>query len=232
LLKSFEFDLTWVEFLGYNSPRFAGMGTGGRRLYYSIVKLLAVLAFKLFVRLEVRGAENVPDTGAFVFASNHQSNLDPFLLGAATRRKLAYFAKAELFRYRIGAFLLRKLNAFPVRRGGRDRDAINRSIHCLESGLGLVFFPEGSRRHAPDGVARAKPGVAMVAARAGAPVVPAHIIGSERVLPPGKALPRPRKVVVTFGPPLDPPDVNGGGGRKEVYLQYTERVLQQIYDLK
>jgi len=219
--------------LGYNSPRFAGMGTGGRRLFYSIVKLLAVLAFKLFVRLEVRGAENVPVSGSFVFASNHQSNLDPFLLGAATRRKLAYFAKSELFRYRIGAFLLRKLNAFPVRRGGGDRDAISRSIQCLESGLGLVFFPEGSRRHAADGRARAKPGMAMVAARAGAPVVPSHINGSERVLPPGKVMPRPAKVVVTFGPPLDPPDVRGtGGGRKEVYLQYTERVLQQIYDLK
>jgi len=220
----------------YNSPRFAWKGSGGRRLFYSIVKLLAVLVFRLLVRLEVRGAENVPVTGAFVFASNHQSNLDPFLLGIATRRKLAYLAKAELFRIWPVAFLIRKLNAFPVRRGGNDRDAIQTSLHCLEIGLGLLFFPEGSRSHGPGDTAKAKPGLAMVAARAGAPVIPTRIIGSNRVLPPGKAFPRPGRVVISFGSPLAPPDVNdpelAGMGRKEVYLQFTREVLRQIYDLR
>lgn len=220
----------------YNSPRFAWKGSGGRRLFYSIVKLLAVLVFRLFVRLEVKGAENVPVEGAFVFASNHQSNLDPFLLGIATRRKLAYLAKAELFRIRPVAYLLRKLNAFPIRRGGNDRDAIHCSLHCLENGLGLLFFPEGSRSHGSGDTAKAKPGMAMVATRAGALVIPTRIIGSDLVLPPGKAFPRPGRVVVFFGPPLAPPDVNGpelaGMGRKEVYLQFTREVLRLIYDLR
>ncbi len=205
-------------------------------MFYSIVKLLAVLVFKLFVRLEVKGAENVPARGSFVFASNHQSNLDPFLLGLATRRKLAYFAKAELFRYRLGAFLLRKMNAFPVRRGGNDRDAIQHSLDILERGDGLVFFPEGSRFHGGGGKSKAKPGMAMVASRAGSPVIPTRIIGSDMLLPPGKAFPRPGRVVVAFGEPLPPPDVRGaepaGAGRKEVYLQFTHRVLQKIYDLR
>jgi 1-acyl-sn-glycerol-3-phosphate acyltransferase len=206
-------------------------------LFYSIVKRLAVLVFKLFVRLEVKGAENVPQKGSFVFASNHQSNLDPFLLGVATQRKLAYFAKAELFRYRLGAFLLRKVNAFPVRRGRNDRDAIQHSLHCLESGLGLVFFPEGSRFHGPEDRTKAKPGMAMVASRSGSPVVPARIIGSDRVLPPGATFPRPGRVKVVFGKPLSAPhargaDASGEGGRKEVYLQFTREVLQQIYDLR
>lgn len=203
-------------------------------MFYSICKQLVVLVFKLFVRLEVKGAGNVPEKGPFVFASNHQSNLDPFLLGAATRRKLAYFAKAELFRYKFGAFLLRNVNAFPVRRGRNDRDAIQHSLHCLESGLGLLFFPEGSRFHGPGDTAKAKSGMAMVASRAGSLVVPARIIGSDRVLPPGKSFPRPGRVTVIFGTPLDPPDVHGSeaGGRKEVYLQFTREVLQQIYDLR
>jgi len=222
--------------LGYNSPRFAGKGSGGRRLFYGIVKRLAILVFRLFVRLEVKGADNVPENGAFIFASNHLSNLDPFLLGTATRRKLAYFAKAELFRYRLGAFLLRKLNAFPVRRGANDRDAIQTALHCLGNGLGLVFFPEGSRFHSPDTPGRAKPGMAMVAARGSVPVVPARILGTDRVLPPGKILPRPGRVVIAFGKPLPPPETNGGEqgsqGRKEVYLQYTETVLRLIYDLQ
>lgn len=219
----------------YNSPRFAWKGSGGRRLFYSIGKLLVVLVFRLFVRLEVRGAENVPATGSFVFASNHQSNPDPFLLGVATRRKLAYFAKAELFRNRLVAFVLRKVNAVPVRRGANDRDAIQRSIHCLEMGLGLLFFPEGSRFHGPGDMAKAKPGMAMVATRAGAPVIPTRIIGSDHLLPPGKVFPRPGLVVVSFGAPLAPPDVNSpelaGQGRKEVYLQFTREVLRLIYDL-
>lgn len=205
-------------------------------MFYGIVKRLAILVFKLFVRLEVKGAGNVPEKGAFVFASNHLSNLDPFLLGIATRRKLAYFAKAELFRYRLGAFLLRKLNAFPVRRGGNDRDAIQTALRCLGSGLGLVFFPEGSRRHSPDEPGRAKPGMAMVAARGSVPVLPVRIVGTDRVLPPGTVLPRPGRVVITFGEPVPPPEVTvgeqGAQGRKEVYLQYTERVLRMIYGLR
>lgn len=205
-------------------------------MFYSIVKLLANLVFKLFVRLEVKGAENVPSRGCFVFASNHQSNLDPFLLGLATRRKLAYFAKAELFRYRLGAFLLRKMNAFPVRRGANDRDAIQHSLDILDQGDGLVFFPEGSRVYAGGGKTTAKPGMAMVASRAGSPVIPTRIIGSDQLLPPGKTFPRPGRVVVAFGEPMPPPDVRGsepeGRGRKEIYLQYTQGVLQKIYDLR
>ncbi len=205
-------------------------------MFYSIGKLLAVLVFKLFVRLEVKGAENVPAEGSFIFASNHQSNLDPFLLGVATRRDLAFFAKAELFRNRFGAFLLRKVNAFPVRRGANDRDAIQHALHFLKIGLGLVFFPEGSRSHGPDRKGKAKPGMAMVASRAGSPVIPSRIIGSDLVLPPGKTFPRPGRVKVIFGQPLAPPDFGGpepaGHGRKEVYLQFTNQVLQQIYDLR
>jgi 1-acyl-sn-glycerol-3-phosphate acyltransferase len=204
-------------------------------LFYAIIQPMAYLFFRLFSRLEVRGREHIPPEGPFVLAANHESNLDPFLLGASTRRQLAYFAKAELFENRVIGCILRSLNAFPVRRGRMDRTAIQMCLGRLEDGFGLVLFPEGTRRRSGKRNSEPKTGTAMIAARTGVPLVPARIIGSSSLLPPGKSLPRPGKVRVVFGPPIITPPGDEGEGegksKKEIYREFTSLVMRQIYDL-
>ena len=170
-------------------------------MLYAICKPLAVLIMKLLFRLEARGTEHVPAHGPLLIVSNHSSVLDPPLVGGMTPRRLTFLAKAELFRVPgIGAFL-RRLGAQPLRRDGADPSALRVAQRVLQDGGALLVFPEGTR--GDEGVLRpAKPGAALLAMQTGAQVVPVYVHGSGAALPRGRRLPRPVKVVVTFGAPL------------------------------
>jgi 1-acyl-sn-glycerol-3-phosphate acyltransferase len=147
--------------------RFFG-GLGGRGL----VRLLA--------RMEVSGSEHVPAVGSCILASNHESVVDAFLLGAATRRFVHYMAKRELFAVAPVAWAMRGFGAFPVERGGGDHGAISAAAALLSDGEVLGIFPQGtSKLHAPR---RWHRGAAKLALTTGAPLVPVRIRGSRRFL--------------------------------------------------
>jgi 1-acyl-sn-glycerol-3-phosphate acyltransferase len=132
--------------------------------------------------------------------ANHSSFLDPPLVGGASPRQLSFMAKAELFRVPLFGGLIRRLNARPVRREGADAGALRTALRILQEGGVLLMFPEGTR--GPEGTLREpKPGAAMLAVMSGARVVPVFIRGSGRAWPRGRRLPRPAKIVVTFGAP-------------------------------
>jgi 1-acyl-sn-glycerol-3-phosphate acyltransferase len=197
---------------------------------YAVLRSFAAALAHLLFRIEVRGAEHVPRTGPAMIVANHSSVLDPPVVGAGAPRPLHFMAKAELFSIPLFGRLLRAVNARPVRREGADARALREALRILESGHALLVFPEGTR--GPEGVLReGKAGAGMLALLSGAPVVPAYIEGTGRALPRGRAIPRPAKVRVTFGPPLAFAKVEGPH-RKERYLEASREMMAAIARLK
>src|SRR5206468_9029798 len=125
------------------------------------------------------------------------------LVAGMTRRRLRYMGKDSLWKYKVPGRLWTALGAFPVRRGAADREALRRCIEVIEGGEPLVLFPEGTCRSGPI-VEELFEGTSYVAARTGVPIVPVGIGGSEKALQKGKRMPRPVKVHLIVGPPIEP----------------------------
>ena len=177
-------------------------------LWYAFWRRLFFLICRAAFRLTVEGGEHEPAAGPLIVAGNHASMLDPPLIGMCLRRQGTYLAKGELFSVPILGAWLRSIGSFPVHRGTPDRRAIRRSLEILENGGVVVIFPEGTR--SLDGRLRdPEPGAAMIALRAGAPVLPAAVVNSHRILPKGARWPRFERVTVRFGPQLMVPKVEG-----------------------
>ncbi|MBQ4464777.1 MAG: 1-acyl-sn-glycerol-3-phosphate acyltransferase [Oscillospiraceae bacterium] len=142
-------------------------------MYYIVVAIVRV-AMHLWFDLKFEGRENIPKGRTFVYASNHRSNADPVLVTLAGKGRFSFMAKIELFRNRFFAWLIRSLGAFPVERGKGDTAAIDKAIDNVKNGVNLLIFPEGTRSR--DGrVGKGKTGVALIASKAHADVVPVGI---------------------------------------------------------
>lgn len=163
---------------------------------YLFVRAILVPAFRVFLRLEGIGGEELPQRGPLLLACNHRSFLDPFVIGALMKRPIYYVAKRELFEGRWRAWLLGGLGAFPIDRGRGDGEAMATAREILKRGDCVLIFPEGTRvRSGTLGAPRR--GVGRLALETGAEVVPVAVIGTEQVRR-GWRL-RPRKVRVRFG---------------------------------
>jgi 1-acyl-sn-glycerol-3-phosphate acyltransferase len=197
---------------------------------YRILKPLAVALMRLYFRLEVDGREHVPRAGPVLLVSNHLSVLDPPLIGGASPRELFFLAKEELFRVPVFGGFIRALNARPVKRDGPDSRALKTALRLLEEGRALLVFPEGTRS-VEGRLGEGKPGAGMLAVMSEAPVLPVHISGTGRALPPGSAAPRPAKVRVRFGPPLHF-KAEADDQRKERYREATREMMRAIAQLQ
>jgi cytidylate kinase len=197
---------------------------------YAWLKPLAVALFRGYWRLEARGRERVPTRGPLILVSNHSSVIDPPLIGAAAPRRLTFLAKAELFRIPVFGPFIRALGAHPLRREGSDPSALRTALRLVGEGQALLVFPEGTR--GPEGVLRAaKSGAGMLAVSSGAPVVPVWISGTGRAWPRGARLPRPAKVVVSFGEPLRFERAQGAG-KKARYEAASRAMMAAIARLR
>lgn len=203
-----------------------------RPLYFSLRAVLRGLA-RAYWRVEVDGAERVPSQGPVIIAPVHRSFMDFVVAAQATKRKLYYMAKDDLWRSeRFGRFL-EAIGAFPVDREGTDRLALARAQSVLEHGDALVLFPEGTRREGQV-VEDLHEGAAFLAARTGAPIVPVGIGGTADAMPKGSKMVRPVKVHVVVGEPLPAPPRSelGRVPRSQVHA-LTEQLraeLQRVYD--
>ena len=201
---------------------------------YGIVRSLIWLVAKLLWRISFEGLENVPRTGPFVLAPVHRSFVDFGLVSAVTRRRMGYMGKESLWKSKAFGAFITMLGAYPVNRGAPDREALRRTLNILEKGEPLVLFPEGTRRAGPV-IEHLHEGAAFVASRAGVPLVPVGIGGSEQALPKGKRLPRPVKIHVIVGQPILPPPIAEGARHpsrravKELTVQ-LQAVLQDLFD--
>jgi 1-acyl-sn-glycerol-3-phosphate acyltransferase len=147
------------------------------RVSYRLVSLMAYLAFKLFFRLKTVGLENVPRRGRLIIAANHQSYLDPPLIGATMPREIHFMAKASLFRKPLLGPLIRHLNSIPVTRSGQDMASLRIAARVLEEGGALLIFPEGTRSRSGQFL-KATGGLGFLARQSGAAVLPIYIHGT------------------------------------------------------
>ena len=201
-------------------------------ILYQLVRSLIAVVSRAYWRLTIEGRENVPATGAFVLAPVHRSFIDFALVSGITRRRMRYMGKDSLWKVSLFGRFISALGAFPVRRGAADREALRRSIEVAERGEPLVLFPEGTRRFGPT-IEHLFDGAAYVATRAGVPVVPVGIGGSERAMQKGKKLPRPVKIHIVVGKPLHPPVNPGGRASRRAVHELTEQLhveLQRLFD--
>ena len=180
---------------------------------------------KAIFRLRSRGLENLPG-GGYVLAANHNSNFDPWVLGLPLypRRFLRFMGKSELFFTPLKQVIV-ACGAFPVRRGERDLEAIETAIELCRAGHIVVMFPEGTRR--TKGLrkkyeARGHSGAARIALEAGVPLVPAGIVGTDR-------LGRLAQLRVRYGPPIPFDDL---AGREDAAQVATERLMAAIDELE
>jgi 1-acyl-sn-glycerol-3-phosphate acyltransferase len=178
-------------------------------------------------RLRARGLEHLPE-GGFVLAANHTSNFDPWPLGLPLwpRRQLRFMAKSELFNPMLTP-LLRACGAFRVRRGESDVEAMRTAVDLVRSGEIVVMFPEGTRKRKglrKKHVARAHTGAARIAINAGAPLVPAAIAGTDRLL-------RLGPLRLAYGEPLDLSDLDGLEPKRAAEAA-TERLMTRIDELR
>lgn len=193
-------------------------------MFYAVVKFIGTFLFKIFLRLEVEGQENIPKDGSFVLCCNHISLLDPPVVGAACTRKLHWMAKEELFVPVLGT-IYKWLGAFPVKRGTADRTAITHGINILKNKEVLAIFPEGTRSKT-GALGKAAPGALMMAGRVKATILPTCVIGTD-VKRQGKLWP---KVKVKFGKPISFPEDEVVG--KDLLNRLSDEMMASIAELQ
>lgn len=135
-----------------------------------------------------KGRRHVPATGPLLVIANHQSYLDPILVGLAVGRRLTYMARKSLWRSKALGFMMDRLGAFPVDHEGPATEGVRACLKLLEQGEAVVVFPEGART--PDGeVKPLKPGVALILRKAKPPILPVGVAGAYEALPIWRKLP-------------------------------------------
>jgi 1-acyl-sn-glycerol-3-phosphate acyltransferase len=193
-------------------------------MWYKIGKMFLWPWFIFYMRLEIKGRENVPKKGGFILVSNHVSNLDPIALGLACPGNVNFMAKEELFSNPIFGWILWRVNCFPLKRKGADLWAIREAIRRVSrGGGGLLIFPEGTR--SIDGkLGEGQKGVGFLVDKLNVPVIPAYVTGTLKAMPKGAIFPRPIKISVTFGKqiPLE---------RRVAYSDVAVTVMQAIKQL-
>lgn len=173
-----------------------------RKSWYRFIAWVARrIVFTLLGGVKVLHQDRVPSQGPVLIAPIHVSFLDPPIVGCTCRRQLRFMAKEELFRVPLLSPLIKSLGAFPVRRGESDTAAIRKTMDWLESGQAVLVFPEGQRG---DGLTMGavQPGIAVLAKRTKAVIVPVGLSGTEHVLPKGKKGVHPRPMTVVYGEPF------------------------------
>jgi 1-acyl-sn-glycerol-3-phosphate acyltransferase len=200
--------------------------------YYWVGYKLSKLLARIFLRLRVVHGERMINHGPVILAANHQSFLDPPLVGSVSNRAIFYLARKSLLDGWFMGWILPKLNVIPVEsETGRDRTALKALIRILRAGEGTVVFPEGQRT--PDGKFQpAQPGLGLVIAKTLAPVVPMRVFGTYEAWPIHEKFPRPSPVTIVVGEPIHftQQDVEGGG--KDLYQRLSQQVMDAIAALR
>jgi len=200
--------------------------------FYTFVKAVLWVFFRLGFGLEVRGQEHVPQQGSFIVASNHVSYLDPPVIGVACPRRLSFLARSTLFQHPLLGAFLRGIHAIPLRREEGDLGAVRAAVLRLTRGEPVAIFPEG-RRQFSGRLGTAKRGVGLLAEAARVPVIPAVVRGTFEALPPGSRRLARAKIRVAFGPPIpyttDLASTAGPSGRsaRSRHQQLADALTQQ-----
>ncbi|MFD3719040.1 lysophospholipid acyltransferase family protein [Streptomyces sp. NPDC058674] len=207
-------------------------------MFYHLLKhvLLGPL-LRLLFRPRIEGLENIPAEGAAIIAGNHLSFSDHFLMPAILARRITFLAKAEYFtgpgvKGRLTAAFFRSAGQIPVDRSGKNagQAALREGLGVLAKDELLGIYPEGTRSH--DGrLYKGKVGVAAMALGAGVPVIPCAMIGTFEIQPPGRKIPKIRRVTIRFGTPMDFSRYDGLEGERTVLRAVTDEIMYEILAL-
>ncbi|MFD8299738.1 lysophospholipid acyltransferase family protein [Streptomyces bauhiniae] len=207
-------------------------------MFYHLLKyVLLGPVLRLVFRPRIEGLDRVPESGAAIIAGNHLSFSDHFLMPAILKRRITFLAKAEYFtgpglKGRLTAFFFRSAGQIPVDRSGKEagQAAVREGLKVLDRGELLGIYPEGTRSH--DGrLYKGKVGVAVMALKAGAPVVPCAMIGTFEAQPPGRKIPKLRPITIRFGEPLEFSRYAGMEDEKAVLRAVTDEIMYAVLEL-
>jgi 1-acyl-sn-glycerol-3-phosphate acyltransferase len=204
---------------------------------YRFSRLVAGPFLRLLAQATVTGADNVPATGPAIIAANHLSVIDSLYLPLSLERPVSFAAKSEYFtgtrlRDRLVGAYLRSTNQLSTdRTGGRAAQGmLDAALRHLGSGELFGIYPEGTR--SPDGrLYRGRTGVGYLALNSGAPVIPVAMIGTDRILPPGHRVPRPGRIEIRIGEPLDFAQFKGHPAGARQRRAVTDEVITAIQKL-
>ena len=169
--------------------------------------MIRVLVFP-FATWKVKGRENITSTGPYLIVCNHLHIADPPIVAASLPLKCVFMAKEDLWHKGWSRFWVAHFGAFPVQRDTFDRGAIRQAEHWLKQGVSVIMFPEGGRSRTAS-LQEALPGASLIARRAGVPILPVSITGTEKLRNLKRCFPRHSRVTVTFGQPFTLPTRNG-----------------------
>lgn len=194
-------------------------------MFYNFCRGVVNFIFHIIFKITVIGKENIPEEkGGYIIASNHVSNCDPPMVGIVFKGKYTFMAKDELFHINpIFTWLIKKLGAFPVKRGSKDTSGIDMALESLKSGRVFVIFPEGTRSKTGE-LGKPKSGVSLIAARAKVPVVPVYVgYGKKKFR---------RNVVVSVGKPLSAENFDIDIEDKHAIHRISRLIMEEIAKLK
>jgi 1-acyl-sn-glycerol-3-phosphate acyltransferase len=202
----------------------------GNRWYFFVLWVARHIVLRLFSGgLKIIGQENIPREGPVILAPNHVSFFDPPVVSCGSPRCVAFLAKEELFKPPVFGPLIRSLNAFPVKRGAGDTSAVRLALEKLAEGHCLIMFPEGTRG---DGrtLGLMQSGVAMLAKKSDAQVVPVGVYGTHKILPKGKKLPGFSRLRVAYGKPFTYAEASVSDDDKENRRAFNERLEREVVE--
>lgn len=164
------------------------------------------IVFTVWMRYRAKGIENVPSEGGALVLANHQSFLDPLMIGLPLTRPVSFLARENLFRVPLVGWILRNTYVMPLNMEGASLAGIRQTLKRMQQGFLVGVFPEGTR--SPDGVVgELKPGFTTLVKRVEVPIIPVGVAGAHRALGLGHKLLKPERVCVVFGEPILPEDI-------------------------
>jgi 1-acyl-sn-glycerol-3-phosphate acyltransferase len=194
--------------------------------FHTLFGMIARVAFQY----RAYGQENIIEEGPAIMAVNHQSYLDPPLVGITCKNELYYLARKTLFEKKLLGPIISRVNALPVDLSRGDLAAFRSVMKLLQEGHRTVIFPEGTRSLTGQ-IQKARPGIGMIIARTLAPVVPMRIFGSFEAWPKGGKI-RPHPITVVVGKPIRFKKDDFPAHNREVYQKISEQVLAAVAALK
>ncbi|MCT9088544.1 1-acyl-sn-glycerol-3-phosphate acyltransferase [Streptomyces sp. ASQP_92] len=206
-------------------------------LYYILKYAVLGPLLRVLFRPRLEGLEYVPEEGAAIVAGNHLSFSDHFLMPVMLKRRITFLAKQEYFtgpgiKGRLTAAFFRAVGQIPVDRSGKEagKAAIREGLGVLARDELLGIYPEGTR--SPDGkLYKGKVGVAVMAIRGKVPVIPCAMVGTFEIQPPGRVVPKIRRVSVRFGEPLDFSRYEGMEDEKAILRAVTDEIMYKVMEL-
>lgn len=193
-------------------------------MLYRFLRCVFYIIYNVFFSAEAYNKENVPKTGGVILAANHLSNWDPMLISCFFKRTVGYMAKQELFDVPIFGPALLHLHSFPVKRGAMDIKALRTAMQKLKAGDCIGVFPEGHRSKTGQ-LQQGSTGVAFIAAKSGAPVIPVAVFNTNNIFHKGSFF---AHIKVAYGEPIY---YSGKKVDKQSLQAFTVEIMRQIQNL-